>query len=154
IMIAPSSCPPAERLQQLLTGTVPAAEQAALVNHLDDCTACQETLDKLAGADPALLQAAGTLRRTVYSSEVLLRRVLDDLASDANLTILHRPHYRTLWVQTLLRPVESPDVLGQLDTYEVTELLGQGGMGLVLKAFDPALKRWVAIKVLIPDLAS
>src|SRR5262249_51154533 len=56
------------------------------------------------------------------------------------------------WVRSFLRPAEG-DVLGQLETYRVTELLGQGGMGVVLKAFDPPLKRWVAIKVLSPGLA-
>jgi serine/threonine protein kinase len=56
-------------------------------------------------------------------------------------------------VRSLLQPAGSPDVLGRLENYDVTEVLGQGSMGLVLKAFDPALKRWVAIKVLSPDLA-
>ena len=41
-----------------------------------------------------------------------------------------------------MRPAKSLEALGQLDSYEVTELLGQGGMGLVLKGFEPALKRW------------
>ena len=36
----------------------------------------------------------------------------------------------------------------------MTELLGRGGFGLVLKAFDPALGRAVAIKVLAPQLAT
>src|SRR5262249_52303249 len=58
------------------------------------------------------------------------------------------------WFQSLLRPSESPDFLGRFDHYDVSEQLGQGGMGLVVKAFEPALKRWVAIKVLSPDLAS
>jgi serine/threonine protein kinase len=39
-------------------------------------------------------------------------------------------------------------------TYEVTGVIGRGGMGVVLKAFDPALSRKVAIKVLSPALAS
>src|SRR5262249_53362869 len=48
---------------------------------------------------------------------------------------------------------ESGEGLGRLDSYEVKEVLGQGSMGLVLRAFDPALKRWVAVKAMAPDLA-
>ena len=38
-------------------------------------------------------------------------------------------------------------------TYEVLRPLGQGGMGAVFLAKEPALKRLVAVKVLAPDLA-
>jgi serine/threonine-protein kinase len=152
--MASVSCPSADRLQQLLTEESPAAGQAALIAHLDRCTDCQRTLETLAGANPALLRAASALERTTYVAEAPLRRVLDDLERDANLTIQSRPYHRTAWVRSLLRPGESHECLGRLDHYEVTELLGQGGTGLVLKALDPALKRWVAIKVLAPDLAS
>src|SRR5262249_2632084 len=57
------------------------------------------------------------------------------------------------WVRSLLRPSESPGAMGRLDCYEVTEVIGQGGMGVVLKAHDARVKRWVAIKVLAAHLA-
>src|SRR4029077_20594172 len=41
-----------------------------------------------------------------------------------------------------------PANLGRLDHYEVQSVLGQGGMGIVLKALDESLDRIVAIKVL------
>ena len=53
-----------------------------------------------------------------------------------------------------LAPSDWPDSLGRLGTYEIKGVLGRGGMGVVLKAFDPALSRNVAIKVLAPSLAS
>jgi serine/threonine-protein kinase len=47
-----------------------------------------------------------------------------------------------------LDPPAHPEHLGSLGEYEVTDWLGQGGMGTVFKAFDTSLNRFVAIKVL------
>src|SRR4029077_7348862 len=52
-----------------------------------------------------------------------------------------------------LTPTERSDILGTLGHYEVQEVIGQGGMGVVLKAFETALQRLVAIKVMAPALA-
>jgi hypothetical protein len=40
-----------------------------------------------------------------------------------------------------LAPSTKPGSLGRLDHYEVCELIGRGGMGVVLKAFDEKLHR-------------
>lgn len=152
-MASSLSCPSPDRLQGLLAGTLPTGEQEELIAHLDDCAACQQTLDQLAGADPALLGAVNALQQTALQAEPPLRRVLDELTRDANRTLLYRTNNRTAWLPSILQPATSPEFLGRFDQYEVSEQLGQGGMGLVLKAFDLALKRWVAIKVLSPDLA-
>jgi len=50
-----------------------------------------------------------------------------------------------------LEPSEIPDHLGRLRAYEVLDWVGQGGMGVVFKGLDPALNRYVAIKVLAPQ---
>lgn len=52
-----------------------------------------------------------------------------------------------------LTPCDRPGRLGLLDTYEVIELVGSGGMGVVLRAFDPKLNRVVAVKVMANELA-
>jgi serine/threonine protein kinase len=57
-------------------------------------------------------------------------------------------------VLRFLTPSTRADSLGRLGHYEVLRLLGEGGFGTVLKAFDEKLHRLVAIKVLIPALAA
>ncbi len=54
---------------------------------------------------------------------------------------------------TFLGPGQKPGSLGWLDHYEVQAVVGKGGMGVVLKAFDERLQRVVAVKVLAPHLA-
>ena len=49
---------------------------------------------------------------------------------------------------------EKPGVLGRLGHYEVLEVIGRGGMGVVLRAFDEKLHRVVAVKVMAQQLAT
>jgi serine/threonine protein kinase len=57
-------------------------------------------------------------------------------------------------VLALLAPAREPNSLGRLDHYEMLEVAGRGGMGIVFKARDTKLQRIVAIKVLAPQLAA
>jgi serine/threonine protein kinase len=52
-----------------------------------------------------------------------------------------------------LQPSTKPGSLGRLGHYEMLEVLGHGGFGVVLKAFDEMLHRVVAVKVMAPRLA-
>jgi formylglycine-generating enzyme required for sulfatase activity/serine/threonine protein kinase len=54
----------------------------------------------------------------------------------------------------VLQPPTRPDSLGRIGHYEVLQILGKGGFGIVLRAFDDVLHRVVALKVLTPALAA
>jgi len=129
------------RLRSFLDEGLPEMEQAQLTDHLDHCASCRRTLERLAAGSrlwaelPQLVPPAGE-SATVGITSQTARTSEPDHALD------------------FLGLSDAPGTLGRLGPYEVTEVLGRGGFGVVLKAFDPRLGRTVAIKVLASQLAT
>jgi serine/threonine-protein kinase len=139
------------RLRLLLEDALPTPRQAEVVHHLDDCHHCQETLEKLA-ADRRLwdeLPRLSDLNKADADTPALAGSSSATSPGDAQHEGQGGP-----FTLDFLDPAEEPEHLGRLDRFAVTALLGRGGMGVVLKAFDAALNRPVAIKVLAPYFAS
>ncbi len=123
------------RLRLLLEDRLPDNEQAELSAHLEGCESCRIALEEMAAArswwDEARRFAGGGPSAT--DAEPAGK---DDVPLD------------------LLDPPNGPGQLGRLGPYEVTEVIGRGGMGVVFRAFDRPLGRFVAIKLLAPELAT
>jgi eukaryotic-like serine/threonine-protein kinase len=41
-----------------------------------------------------------------------------------------------------------------INNFEIQEVIGQGGMGIVLRAYHPDLQRYAAVKIMRPELAN
>src|SRR5713101_5172742 len=57
-------------------------------------------------------------------------------------------------LSSILAPPTGPDELGWLANYRVLQIVGRGGMGVVLRAEDTHLQRIVALKVILPEIAA
>jgi serine/threonine protein kinase len=144
-------CPQVECWQALFADTVPPDQRESYESHLESCPACQERLDRAEEEGNALRKLARRLGDpTTAVADPTLEQFLGRLHEE-------KPPDRSAPAEPadlyFLRPPDRPGILGTLGAYEVREVIGQGGMGVVLKAFDPALHRLVAIKVLAPALA-
>jgi serine/threonine protein kinase len=53
-----------------------------------------------------------------------------------------------------LAPATRPDSFGRLANYEMLQVLGRGGFGIVFRAIDDVLQRVVAVKVMAPQMAT
>ena len=123
-----------------------------LSSHLETCPGCQRTLDRLTSGEASWVESA---RPTDWRPGPALRRAIDRLKAEGEAgRDTAGPAAGAADTLPFLRPPVDPEHLGRLGPYEVLGVIGRGGMGVVLKAFDPALRRTVAIKVLSPQWAS
>lgn len=142
-------------IEKYLAGSLDDDAEVALLEHLQTCTQCRERMTS-AAADPGTWSDAENFLRTnegdwyeyrpgSYSGNEFDEALsIQRTAASAEISQVLRQ----------LAPTDDPQMLGRLGGYEVVGVVGSGGMGIVLKAFDRPLDRTVAIKVLAPRLAS
>ncbi len=139
-MVAPRNRCDQRRLRLALDDRLPGAAQVECAGHLEQCDDCRARLERLAAEEHWWSKAQHCLSPDPVDERV----ACDGLAPG---------HGDQPWLG-FLKPCDDPGALGTLGPYAVSEVVGSGGMGIVLKALEPALNRYVAVKVLAPHLAT
>lgn len=153
-MSANTNCPPANELRQLLDGSLSNDRQEICTQHMDSCTCCQAKLEDLATDGTNLSSLVERLADDTPSSESAYWPALKALDAAVQQTVVPRTTPRARDVSlSFLQPATDVAYLGRMAHFDVMRVIGRGGMGLVLEAFDSRLQRNVALKVLDPELA-
>jgi serine/threonine protein kinase len=160
------SCPTPKQLQQLLLGRCPDDVADQLEKHLSDCDRCGRAVAKLNVEDPLAANLRAGVKIAEQADKALPSGLMEklkklrsedtkpgeNLEGESSVNGSSRDGGRD--IVALLAPAQQEDELGRLGTYRVLKVLGMGGMGVVLEAEDPHLKRRVALKVMMPSLSA
>jgi serine/threonine protein kinase len=139
----PQTCLSAEMLRRLSHDELSPAELKDVEDHVSDCDRCRQLLD-VPQSDPQWRdQIVPILRSPVETQHAAGDHDERGIDGESLESILR-----------LLGPTDDPHMLGRIGSYEVVGVIGRGGMGVVFKAYEGALNRFVAIKMLLPHLAT
>jgi hypothetical protein len=155
-------CPQPAELEKLLHGRCTEARNSALCEHVGSCPECQKRLDALTGSAADLADHLREAEADAPPSNSAYWKALSRAEAELRATALfanngfpdHTPHPDAGVKLDFLQPTDKPNRLGRLGPFDIVRVVGRGGMGVVLHAYDPSLDRDVAIKVIDPHLAN
>ena len=104
-----------------------------ITSHIESCNQCQSYIEDMVEDSLSWAEVADVLGR---------RRAGVEDSHAVNVA------------KRFLATSDEPNSIGRFARYEVMEILGRGGMGIVMRALDTSLGRQCAVKVLSPGLAS
>ena len=112
-------------LKLALDDRLQADAQQELAAHLEECGECRTQLESLAAGHDWWNKAKSHLAEDAETQTSVF-------ATPGGQAPVDQP-----WLG-FLTPLDDDQFLGRLGPYQVTEVIGSGGFGVVLKAFDPA----------------
>ena len=150
----PEICSPA-LITSYLEDQLDPEQESLLLQHLATCETCRQRM-QLAAAEPSAWSEAEEFLRDQPCDAVSFSSSADSFHDEREPGHNRKASASAEVAQVLamLNATDDPAMLGRIGGYEVSGVVGSGGMGIVLKAFDRPLDRTVAIKVLAPRLAS
>lgn len=153
------TCPTNDDLRALLRDDGQNEYARNITSHVGVCIGCQCRMEELATSGTATLSAAVRhIDRAEPPKDSEYWRALDQVQGPQTLPFGggHETPRESLSDLQLdfLDVSDEADSIGRLSSFEVRGVIGRGGMGVVLKCFDPDLQREVAIKILDPQLAN
>ncbi len=152
----PQTCDPS-LIERYLADSLDASSEARFHSHLENCEVCRDRVEHAAADASSWSDAEEFLRDQPFDEGSFSTSSFGAHNEQAHDDVKDRKASMSVEIAQvlgLLNPTDDPQMLGRLGGYDVSGVIGSGGMGIVLKAFDGPLDRTVAIKVLAPRLAS
>ena len=137
-----TKCYDALMLKRLLEEQLQGTEESEVLAHIETCETCRDQLGQIAGHNQLEPEIREHFANESFDGPGAAT-VLEGEAEEGDIE----------QIRSLLGPTDDPHMLGRVGHYEINAIVGRGSTGIVFKAMDKRLNRFVAIKMLAPSYA-